>query len=254
MTAAPTVDIPLLLKPKERAAVRVRLTAIGKEITVRLGKADKHELGRDDMLTSVNELLKEAKQLCADGQAMSFEAFKDKFCPTLGKSVAYELRAQILGTKTKKQLLLANKQRQQKHRDKVKRAKTDRFRYVTENSPLANKTVALLPDNSVVVIPAKPVPAGNDTDASAAAAKSAQTENAKLQGVTSPASKSWNDDITTKIAEKDARSKMALIRFNAAIDAAINEWLPEMNTTEKQSAFGYFEHHPKMKGVKRKAT
>jgi hypothetical protein len=50
--------------------------------------------------------------------------------------------------------------------------------------------------------------------------------------------------------DKDARSKAALKKLNAAID----ECLPEMNTTEKLSAFDYFKLHPKMVGVKRKAA
>jgi len=108
-----------------------------------------------------------------------------------------------------------------------------------------NLTLVLLPDNSVVEKLATPVPAGNDTDASAA-----QAENAKHQGVTSPASKSTPVDVNAMRDDKDARSKAALKNLNAAID----ECLPEMNTTEKQSAFDYFKLHPKMVGVKRKAA
>ena len=77
-----------------------RLNVIGKEIEARLVKADKYGMQSDDMLTSVNELLKEAETLCADhagsGSVMSFATFKEKVCLSLGRTAAYELRACIL--------------------------------------------------------------------------------------------------------------------------------------------------------------
>jgi hypothetical protein len=100
-----------------------RLYAIGKEIEAKLIKADKYGLKSDDMLTSVNELINEAAKLFEDHpdlRIMSFDGFRQKFCPSLGRSTAYELRAQILGSKTKEQLLLAARDRQAKHMAKLK--------------------------------------------------------------------------------------------------------------------------------------
>ncbi len=106
-----------MVTPEEVAAIK-RLNDIGKEIEVKLVKADK----ANDMLVSVNQLLVEAEALCTKhgGKVMSFSIFKEKFCPSLGRSAAYEVRAILLGKKTRQQLADANKNRQQKHRDKAK--------------------------------------------------------------------------------------------------------------------------------------
>ena len=106
-----------MVTPEQVAAIK-RLDAIGKEIEVKLIKADK----ANDMLVSVNQLLVEAEALCTKfgGNVMGFSVFKEKFCPSLGRSAAYEVRAILLGKKTKEQLADANKNRQQRYRDRVK--------------------------------------------------------------------------------------------------------------------------------------
>lgn len=74
-----------------------RLKQIGKEIEVRLRKADKQANLAQDQLIAVEKLLSEAKELCDDG---GFKKFRELFCPHLGKSQAYELLAIAAGKKT----------------------------------------------------------------------------------------------------------------------------------------------------------
>lgn len=74
-----------------------RLQQIGREITERLKKADKQTSLAVDHVIAVNELIAEAKKLCNDG---GFNAFREKFCPTLGRSRAYTVLAITAGKKT----------------------------------------------------------------------------------------------------------------------------------------------------------
>jgi hypothetical protein len=87
----------LAIRPTTPAA-KGRLAAIGKEIQFKLGKADKY-------VVSVNSLLAEAKAICDElkidsDPRFSFEAFKQQWCPTLGKSQAYKQLAIASGKTT----------------------------------------------------------------------------------------------------------------------------------------------------------
>jgi hypothetical protein len=62
-------------------------------------------------------LLKEAKALCDEG---GFKRFKEKFCPSLGRSRSYELFAVSVGRKTDEQTKSETRERQRKHRTKIK--------------------------------------------------------------------------------------------------------------------------------------
>ena len=74
-----------------------RLRQIGKEITERLAKADKQTQLARDHLIAIEQLLKEANELCDGG---GFKKFRELFCPQLGKSQAYALLAIAAGKKT----------------------------------------------------------------------------------------------------------------------------------------------------------
>jgi hypothetical protein len=74
-----------------------RLRQIGKEITERLAKADKQTQLAQDHLIAIEQLLKEATELCDGG---GFKKFRELFCPQLGKSQAYALLAIAAGRKT----------------------------------------------------------------------------------------------------------------------------------------------------------
>jgi hypothetical protein len=106
-----------------------RLKQIGREIEVRLKKADKQANLAQDQLITVEKLLSEAKELCDDG---GFKRFRELFCPHLGKSQAYELLAIAAGKKT----LIEHRAdaRERQRRSRAQRAVDSDSVTVTENS------------------------------------------------------------------------------------------------------------------------
>jgi len=219
-------------KAKEAKAAAMaainRLDAIGKEITAKLVLHDKASVKADDMLISVNELLKEAEKLCADnaacGSMMSFATFKEKFCPSLGRSAAYQVRAILLGKKTKEELALSNRTRQAKHQAKVRAERTVREAEKAA-SPLYNgrpdpnvgmppgPKLALLPDNSIVKVTGNDV----DTEASAEARKAAMTES-ESRSADAPATAEAPAPEPKHELTPEQKSDDALAAFKAACD------------------------------------
>jgi hypothetical protein len=96
-----------------------RLQHIGKEITERLAKADKQARLAQDHLIAIERLLAEARELC-DGAG--FEKFRELFCPQLGKSQAYAMRAILEGRKTLAEHRDDERQRKQRTRAKQRAA------------------------------------------------------------------------------------------------------------------------------------
>jgi hypothetical protein len=96
-----------------------RLRDIAKEIKARLSKADKQSQQAQDNLIAVDELLAEAKKLCDDG---GFEKFQKMFCPHLGKSQAYALRAIAAGTKSLVEHRIDERDRKRKSRKALRAA------------------------------------------------------------------------------------------------------------------------------------
>ena len=93
-----------------------RLVVIGKEIEVKLAKADTYDDKAADMMASVDVLLAEAESRCTD--AALFQRWKKTQCPSLGKSRAYELRAIASGKKSVEQSRAETRARVAKHRAK----------------------------------------------------------------------------------------------------------------------------------------
>ena len=230
---------------KEAMAAINRLDAIGKEITAKLVLHDRASVKADDMLISVNVLLKEAEKLCADnaacGSMMSFATFKEKVCPSLGRSATYEVRAILLGKKTKEELALSNRNRQAKHQDKV-RAERNAREAEKAASPLYNgrpdpnvgmppgPKLALLPDNSIVKV------AGNDvdTEASAEARKAAMTES-ESRSTDAPATAEAPAPEPKHELRPEQKSDDAL----AAFKAACNTQCPLMTEADLKQARVY---------------
>lgn len=97
-----------------------RLQQIGREITERLEKARKQNETASNHLITVNKLIVEARTLC-DGKN-SFKKFRELFCPQLGKSQAYVLRAIGVGKRTLAELRTAERERKQRTRANQKAA------------------------------------------------------------------------------------------------------------------------------------
>jgi hypothetical protein len=74
-----------------------RLKSIAKEIKERLVKYEKQKQVAQDHLVAIGQLLAEARDLCdRDG----FKKFRELYCPQLGKTQAYAMRAIAAGKKS----------------------------------------------------------------------------------------------------------------------------------------------------------
>jgi hypothetical protein len=72
------------------------LLNLSKRVVAYLEKAQKYE-EKADHYTTASQYLAQAKAICNEG---GFAAFWDRFCPSLGRSRAYELLAIAAGNKT----------------------------------------------------------------------------------------------------------------------------------------------------------
>jgi hypothetical protein len=106
-----------------------RLQQIGKEILERFHRAGKQNELANNHLIAAQELLAEAKTLCDAG---GFKKFRELFCPQLGKTQAYVLRAIGAGKKTFEQHRMEQRGRQRKSRLK-RSSQSDNSVTVTEN-------------------------------------------------------------------------------------------------------------------------
>ncbi len=100
------------------------LQDLGKRIAAHLDKAHKCEEKAEQHYATVGQLLTQAQDVCDDG---GFTAFRERFCPDLAKSRAYELLAIATNKKTLEEIRADTRQRVAKHR-----AKKKALRYVTE--------------------------------------------------------------------------------------------------------------------------
>jgi hypothetical protein len=275
-----------MVTPEQVAAIK-RLDEIGREIEVKLVKADK----ANDMLISVNQLLVEAEALCTKfgGNVMGFSVFKEKFCPSLGRSAAYEVRAVLLGKKTKEQLAAENRGRQQKHRDKVKerngqnplRATDDLppdvsadLRMAVEGNeaarqrlldagytqsedgstgkPMFTKPEPVANDNVIEVVVERPAPTEPQV-VEVVVERPAPTEPQVVEAVEVVVEQPPTKLKPTVAAFKDTHEKISA-RALAAGKSWLDENLKTMTTADRAGLFHFFKFHPEMVGVKRVAA
>jgi hypothetical protein len=89
------------------------LQRIGREIRARVERLDRIGAKAVNMAASINHLLGQAEALCTPE---GFVAFKQCYCPELGRSRIYELIAIEQGRKTVEQVRAAGRARVAKHR------------------------------------------------------------------------------------------------------------------------------------------
>ncbi len=94
-----------------------RLESIGREIEAKVAKFQVYETKASDFAASIQALLNEAKGYCNEA---GFAAFRRRFCPSLGKSRAYEMLAIASGRKTLAQVKAAGAARQAKYQARLK--------------------------------------------------------------------------------------------------------------------------------------
>jgi hypothetical protein len=113
----------------------VILQDLGKRIAAHWEKARKSEEKAAQHYTSIAKLLVNAKQACDEG---GFTAFREKFCPKLSQSRAYELLSIASSKKSVEEIRAAGRARVAKHRaNKAADSVT-----VTESTELAHEAVA----------------------------------------------------------------------------------------------------------------
>ena len=81
---------------------------LGKRISAHLVKARQCEEKADQHYRTVAQCLAKAKEACDDG---GFDAFREKFCPDLGKTRTYELLAIASGKKSVGQIRADTRER-----------------------------------------------------------------------------------------------------------------------------------------------
>jgi hypothetical protein len=120
-------------------------------------KAEQHRI-------SAGQLLVEAKKVCDEG---GFDAFREKFCPTLCKSRAYELLEIATNKKSVEEVRTDSRERQKKSRANKKEA-TDNSVTVTENeaAPEAQDApMETIEVEAASIVPQTPEPASKPRSA-----------------------------------------------------------------------------------------
>jgi hypothetical protein len=101
---------------------------LSKQIAVHLERARKAEGKAEQHYIAIQQLLEKAKQNCDAG---GFAAFQAKFCPDLGRSRTYELKAIATGKKTIEDARASSRERQARCRARKAESVT-----VTDSSPV----------------------------------------------------------------------------------------------------------------------
>jgi hypothetical protein len=100
----------------------------GKHIAAHLEKARKYDDKAKQHYTAIGEYLARAKQACDDG---GFNAFRERFCPDLGRSRTFELLQIAREKKSVDEIRASTRERVAKHRAK----KVDESVTVTDSPP-----------------------------------------------------------------------------------------------------------------------
>jgi hypothetical protein len=125
------------------------LQGLAKRIVAHLESARKHEDKAGQHFTAAGRYLAEAQMACDEG---GFNAFREKFCPNLRQSRAYELLSIASGTKSVEDVRAANRKRVAKHRAKRKVVSVT----VTENPEATPPAQGDLSAETVAVTPVQP--------------------------------------------------------------------------------------------------
>jgi hypothetical protein len=186
-----------------------KLQDIGKRIDVHLTKAAQHDDKAEQHRISAGQLLAEAQAACDGG---GFTAFRERFCPNLGKSRAHELLLIASGRKTVEETKAATRERVKKHR----------------------ATKAATPKPSVTVTDEASADERKAEDVTEAEAEpeiveDAEAEIKRLKALKTKLKNNNDDKIDA------AASAKALAVLKLACDQ-----LPEMNADDLQAGIDYF--------------
>ena len=94
-----------------------KLADLGKRITVHLEKAAQCDKKADDHRASAGQYLLQAREACDED---GFDAFREKFCPELGRTSVYEMLAIATGKKSVEEVRASSAERSKKYRARKK--------------------------------------------------------------------------------------------------------------------------------------
>jgi hypothetical protein len=202
------------------------------------GKAEQHKI-------AMGKLLMQAKEACDAG---GFTAFRERFCPNLGKSRAHELLLIASGKKTLEETKTTTRERVKKHRAAKKAVASkvsassvtvtdepaviaDKCKAEYVNRPKINGRIAAEPEaESAVAEPeAKPTVAEPEAEPTV---EEAEAELKRLKALKAKINANMGDD--AKIDRK--ASAKALAEFNTACATC----LPKMHGNDLQQAIDGF--------------
>jgi hypothetical protein len=132
-TSDTSVANPKFTAEQIEGACPPRLQQIAREITELHKTAQRQVELANDHLIAIEKLLAEAKELCDGG---GFYKFRELFCPQLGKSQAYALRAIAAGKKTLAEHRAAERERKQKSRANQRAATANSGTVPEKSTPL----------------------------------------------------------------------------------------------------------------------
>jgi hypothetical protein len=135
----------------------VRLHQIGREIRERLKKAKKQNELAENHLIAVNELIAEARELCDRGD---FKRFRRLYCPHLGQSQAYALRAIGAGKKTFAEHRVEERERKQRTRASQRAAAANSGTVPENSNPQTEVPAAATEDGEPATTTIAPAPGG----------------------------------------------------------------------------------------------
>jgi hypothetical protein len=233
---------PLVTAAQIEKACPDHLQDLGKQIAAHYDKLVQCEEKAEQHRVAIGQLLVQAKEACDDGGLI---AFRERFCPKLGKSRAHELLLIATGKKTIEETKTATRERVKKHRAAKKAAvpkasppapsvtvtddpavSAEKRKAEYANPPKAN-------DDAVAEPEAEPTVAEPEVEPTVEEAE-AEVKRLKAERTALRTKINTNIEDDTKIDRK--ASAKALAEFNVACTTS----LPEMNSEHLQEAVDRF--------------
>ena len=185
-----------------------------------------------DNRDSIAQLLAEAKTKCRD---LGFKAFKEKYCPDLGKTRLYELLSIGDGRNTPEKINAAANERKKRHREASATVRS------TTDGTDKPEPVEVSPENGEVL---RSLDDSGDRAKEQLAAAAGDSTSPKAEIAPSVSNvKAFTDTPALKSA-----------RALAAGKSTLDDLLPDMSSADRSELYAYFVFHPKMVGIKRRAA
>ena len=242
-TVAVASKSPLLTAAQIEKDCPALVEDLGNRIAAHYDKLVKCEEKAEQHKIAIGQLLVKAKEACDAG---GFTAFRERFCPNLGKSRAHELLLIASGKKTIEETKSAIRERVKKHRAVKKAAaakKPEPSVTVTDEDPaisaakrMAAYAAAEAPEVALgaAYAVASETKAGEEGAAPTGAEPTIEDAEAQVEQLKALKAKLKN------IGETDKVDVQVSTKALAEFKAACGKWLPNMNSDDLQAGIDYF--------------